>query len=314
MSKTIIFSILGASVIAYVVISKDSSELSTNELNSANSSEQRQGAISYKDNEATVPAQSAIGQPEFEPIDDTELLNANKINSPDQENKQETNENGFSPEQPDASAKKIDPENIQAGPYQSINNIDTGAHTLNNKTSDEQEVSAITSNISGLSNNQADDGTSTETSGDEEDDSNTEETSDVDDNDADRADDADDDSDDDKTKPLVGNWSGTMTANGNDCKGADIYISLYDSPPQYFLGGSVQTFPGHLNIDDNISYEIIGSVTYKGKLSAKLTQIFPGTGVSDYQVDYDGSLSGTKGDGSWSDNRSCSGAWSINKY
>ena len=316
MSKTIIFSILGASVIAYVVISKDSSELSTNKLNSANSLEQRQGAISYKDNEANVPVQHAIGQPELEPRDDTEFLNANKINSPGQENIQETNEKGSSPEQSDASAKKTDPENKQAGPNQSI---DTSVHTLNNKASDEQEVSTITSRTSVFSNNQADDSASTETSddnelnGDEENDSNIEETSDVDDNDAGIVD--DDDSDDDKAKGLVGNWSGTMAANGNGCEGANMYISLYDSPPQYFLGGSVETFPGHLNIDDKISYEIIGSVTYKGNLSAKLTQIFPGAaGVSDYQVDYNGSLSETKGDGTWRDNRSCSGTWSINKY
>ena len=371
MSKTIIVSIvsiLGVSVIAYAVISKDSWELSTNESDSASILEQGQVGVTNQDNGANNSAQLALSQREFESGTDAELLEATKINSFDQKRKLETKKRPRLPEEFNASVedlqiRKTDPENIRTEPLQSIDDvaqdIDTRAFALNNEDIDTRVIAfsnkdihtsdiALNNNASdgqglpattlGLSRNSsvADDGNLAETntddglSGDEEgssdtevDDSDTGETNDDDDDDTndddDDTNDDDDDTndDDDDAGGLAGRWTGKITANqaGNGCEGANMSITLLydDIRTRYFLGGSVVTFPGHLNINKRVPFSITGLVTDGGGLNAKLSQVVHGFGVSNYQVSYSGSLSDTQGSGTWSDNSDCSGTWDLSK-
>lgn len=315
MSKTIIVSILGVSVIAYAVINKDSWELGTTELDLANTIVHERGG----ETEQAIGANNSAKR-KLESGTDTEYLKAAEIDSLDQKLKQETSEKSSLQEQLNASIEglqtnKANPENNQIKTLQSISDVarnnNSGIISLNN-TSNEQ-INPSISGFSSITNNS----NAAEANNDNGLTENEDESSDIEDDDNSDTDETnDDDSNDVKEGDLVSSWTGIITANsaGNGCEGANMSLSLYDNGTNYFLGGTVETFSGHLNIDKSIPFEITGLVTDDGSLSANLTSVFPGYGVTNYTVSYSGSLSETQGNGSWSDNRNCSGTWNLNRY
>lgn len=127
--------------------------------------------------------------------------------------------------------------------------------------------------------------------------------------------------DDADIRELAGRWSGAMESsasvneNGEPCAGADMSVSLfyYNLTAQYEMVGTVRPREGFLNRSRGFYFALDGRVTSGGELSANNEPLHQSWEEPNYRADYSGIVVDTQGNGTWADNFGCSGTWFLVK-
>lgn len=329
LNRLTIYLLLGAGIIAFALVGKESTQSNTAELKSAETAEPELGIVKRSD-------QSAGSASALIEIDDIESLTEDldaleeAVESEFDVDIASLEKQSFFSERRRVRADRrrsgefdigIEDSDVSDSGEKESNGKDLDADSANGNANDavdqllvaDGSTSGSLNTNSGVADNA---GTDDSVSANDTDNTATDEA----DNGTDATDEESDDPDTDTIR-LAGRWSGTMESsatvnlNGDPCVGAAVSVNLfyYNLTGQYEISGTARPNAGFLNRAGSSYYKLDGQVTTNGQLNANNEPLHPSWEAPTYRADYAGIIGDIQGNGTWTDSFGCSGTWFLAK-